>query len=283
MQEIDLPGTNEEQAMEVCLQAMTSRFDGRGLAESARLDAERQQAREQRTGEENPLAYRLSGMSDAAISGIYRRGKDTMNSDDLLRYAGESRAMRIAGEDFTADTPGVYETAEVHGLEPAVSKPTAREVVQEAGDAIRRLPAQTLETVKERYPLWFDPRKGSTENEKRRFPLSAFAAVAAVAVSMMLIVASSLMVIGAETQISRLNSEITDLHGQIADLESDLAAGVDLFEIRRIAVEDLGMVSEDYVKMDYIELKRDEIAEVKGEKSQSGIGLAGLLSAIGLK
>lgn len=283
MQENNLPGIKEEQATDVCLQAMTSRFERRGLAESARLDAERQQEREARTGEENPLAYRLSGMSDAAVSGIYRRGKETMNSDDLLRYAGESRAMRIAGEDFSADTPGIYETAEVHGLEPAVCKPTAREAVQEAGEAIRRLPAQTLETVKTRYPLWFDPRKGSTENEKRRFPLSAFAAVAAVAVSMMLIVASSLMVIGAETQISRLNSQITDLHGQITDLQSELAEEVDLFEIRRIAVEELGMVSEDYVKMDYIELKRDEIAEVTDGKSKTGIGLAGLLSAIGLK
>ena len=100
---------------------------------------------------------------------------------------------------------------------------------------------------------------------------------------MMLIVAGSLMVIGAETQISRLNAEITKLHEDITDLKSDLETSVDLLEIRRIATEDYGMVGEEYLKMDCIALDRDEIAEVKGEKKNSGIGLAGLLSAIGWK
>ena len=54
-------------------------------------------------------------------------------------------------------------------------------------------------------------------------------------------------------------------------------------EIRRIATEEYGMVSEEYLKMDYIELERDEIAEVAGGKRKDGIGLAGLLSAIGMK
>ena len=206
----------------------------------------------------------------------YRTNGEEMTEDGLLRYAGESRAMRVEGKDFSADTAGVYESAEAHALEPAVRKQTALDTVRKTGENLRKLPSQTVETVKKRHSLWFDPRKGSTEKEKRRFPLSAFAAVAAVAVSMMLIVAGSLMVIGAETQISRLNAEITKL-------KSDLETSVDLLEIRRIATEEYGMVGEEYLKMDYIALDRDEIAEVKGEKKNSGIGLAGLLSAIGWK
>ena len=280
MQETGLTERTEETLSEACIGAVTSRFAARGLAETARREAEEQQGRERLTRGQAPIAYRMSDAENGADA--YRSG-DVMTEDDLLRYAGENRAMRVDGKDFSADTAGVYETSEAHALEPAVKKPTALDTVRQTGETLKKLPAQTVETVKKRYLLWFDPRKGSTENEKRRFPLSAFAAVAAVAISMMLIVAGSLMVIGAETQISRLNKQITNLHEEIADLKSDLESSVDLVEIRRIATEEYGMVGEEYLKMDYIVLDRDEIAEVKGERRKDGIGLAGLLSAIGRK
>lgn len=280
MAETKLTQRSDGQAF--CPNSVTSAFAGRGLAKTVRRDAEEQQARETETRVEAPLAYRLSDMDENGVN-AYRINGEEMTEDGLLRYAGESRAMRVEGKDFSADTAGVYESAEAHALEPAVRKQTALDTVRKTGENLRKLPSQTVETVKKRHSLWFDPRKGSTEKEKRRFPLSAFAAVAAVAVSMMLIVAGSLMVIGAETQISRLNAEITKLHEDITDLKSDLETSVDLLEIRRIATEEYGMVGEEYLKMDYIALDRDEIAEVKGEKKNSGIGLAGLLSAIGWK
>ncbi|HBF15934.1 MAG TPA: hypothetical protein DDW30_09725 [Clostridiales bacterium] len=280
MAETELTERSDGQAS--CPNSVSSVFAGRGLAKTVRRDAEEQQARETETRVEAPLAYRLSDMDENGVN-AYRTDGEEMTEDGLLRYAGESRAMRVEGKDFSADTAGVYESAEAHALEPAVKKPTALETVRKTGENLKNLPSQTVETVKKRHSLWFDPRKGSTEKEKRRFPLSAFAAVAAVAISMMLIVAGSLMVIGAETQISRLNAEITQLHEDITDLKSDLETSVDLLEIRRIATEEYGMVGEEYLKMDYIALDRDEIAEVKGEKKNSGIGLAGLLSAIGWK
>ena len=280
MQEMRLTEQTEEMLTETCVGAITSRLASRGLAETARREAETQRLREDETRGQAPIAYRMSGSETGAEA--YRSG-EVMTEEGLLRYAGENRAMRVEGKDFSADTAGIYEMSEAHALEPAVRKPTALETVRQTGENLKKLPSQTVETVRRRYPLWFDPRKGMTENEKRRFPLSAFAAVAAIAISMMLIVAGSLMVIGAEMQISRLNRQITDLHGEIADLKSDLESSVDLVEIRRIATEEYGMVSEEYLKMGYIELDRDEIAEVKGEKRKDGIGLAGLLSAIGMK
>ena len=248
MQKLELTERTDEQMTDPCIGSVISRFASRGLAETARTEAEKQIEREERIRRDAPIAYRMSGSADGADA--YREN-GVMTEEGLLRYAGENRAMRVE--------------------------------VRQAGEALKKLPAQTVDTVKKRSPLWFDPRKGTTENEKRRFPLSAFAAVAAVAISMMLIVAGSLMVIGAETQISRLNREISGLHEEIADLKSDLESKVDLVEIRRIATEEYGMVSEEYLKMDYIELERDEIAEVAGGKRKDGIGLAGLLSAIGMK
>ena len=275
MQKLELTERTDEQMTDPCIGSVISRFASRGLAETARTEAEKQIEREERIRRDAPIAYRMSGSADGADA--YREN-GVMTEEGLLRYAGENRAMRVEGKDFVGDAVGIYAVAE-----PVVKKPTAMDTVRQAGEALKKLPAQTVDTVKKRSPLWFDPRKGTTENEKRRFPLSAFAAVAAVAISMMLIVAGSLMVIGAETQISRLNREISGLHEEIADLKSDLESKVDLVEIRRIATEEYGMVSEEYLKMDYIELERDEIAEVAGGKRKDGIGLAGLLSAIGMK
>lgn len=280
MQETEF--TAVQQTAETDVYAVASKFAERGLKISALREIEAQEAREKRTREQDPLAYRLSEMDEATVT-AYRGGKDSMSGEDLLRYAGENRALNVADRDFAANTVGIYESAQAYALEPAVKRPTAMDTVRNVKERLEHLPAQTARTVKQRLPLWFDPRKGSTENEKRRFPLSAFAAVAAVAVSMLLIVSGSLMVIGAETQISRINSQITDLRGEVADLRSDLESTVDLLEIRRIATEEYGMVEEEFLKMDYVVLDREEIAEVKGEKGGSGIGLAGLLSAIGMK
>lgn len=280
MQNTELITAEQAVGTDVC--AVASQFAERGLKASALREIEAQEAREKRTREQDPLAYRLSEMDETAMT-AYRGGKTCMSGEDLLRYAGENRALNVAGRDFSADAVGIYESAQAYALEPAVKRPTAMDAVRDAKTRLEHLPAQTVQTVRQRLPLWFDPRKGSTENEKRRFPLSAFAAVAAVAISMLLIVSGSLMVIGAETEISRINSQITDLRGEVSDLRSELESTVDLLEIRRIATEEYGMVEEEFLKMDYIVLDREEIAEVKGEKSGSGIGLAGLLSAIGMK
>lgn len=280
MRDRNLTERTDETLSDACIGSVLSRFAGRGLAQTSQAEAEQQIEREKQICREAPIAYRMSEKEDGAEA---YRSDGVMTEEGLLRYAGESRAMRVEGTDFSEGAVSIYEDAEAHALEPATRKPTALDRVRQAKEDLKKLPAQTVDTVKKRYPLWFDPRRGTTENEKRRFPLSAFAAVAAVAISMMLIVAGSLMVIGAETQISRLNQEISDLHGEIADLKSDLESKVDLLEIRRIATEEYGMVSEDFLKMDYIELDREEIAEVGSGKRKDRIGLAGLLSAIGMK
>ena len=198
MQKLELTERTDEQMTDPCIGSVISRFASRGLAETARTEAEKQIEREERIRRDAPIAYRMSGSADGADA--YREN-GVMTEEGLLRYAGENRAMRVEGKDFVGDAVGIYAVAEAHALEPAVKKPTAMDTVRQAGEVLKKLPAQTVDNVKKRSPLWCDPRKGTTENEKRRFPLSAFAAVAAVAISMMLIVAGSLMVIGAETQI----------------------------------------------------------------------------------
>ena len=54
-------------------------------------------------------------------------------------------------------------------------------------------------------------------------------------------------------------------------------------EIRRIAVEEYGMVEQSFLKMDYITLDSEELVELFETNRNKNIGLAAILSAIGLK
>lgn len=269
-------------APEAAVSALTDRFAARGLVQSVLSGAKEQIAAEEKTRELAPRAYRLSLLSDAAIHGTYRRGKDSMSAEDLLRYIEEGLRMERCEKDFS-DTPSIYETACVTSLEPAEVQPGALEKWKQAPARLSDFPGRTLKTVQERMPLWFNSQRADTSVNRRKFPFSAFAAIAAVAVSMMLIVASALMVTNTKTQISKLNSEISSLNAEIGDLQSELESQTDLMAIRQIAIEQYGMVEENYLKMDYITLDASESVEVFQGNRNKSIGLSAILSAIGLK
>lgn len=263
---------------EVCLSALSQRFASRGLAKSALLEAEKQIEAEAKTREIDPCAYRLSLLSNAAVTGVWRRGKDVMNGADLVRYARECRRLEM--NEREEEQLSVYEAAEATALKETA--PVERGV----GDrkkAGRSLLPTAVTFVREKFPKWFDLSEADTSYEQKKFPFSAFAAIAAIAVSMMLIVASALMVINTETKISQLNADIASLSEEITDLQSDLESGYDLMEIRRIAVEEYGMVEETYVRMDCVSLESEDRVEIFENDGEKEIGLAAILSAMGWK
>ena len=66
-------------------------------------------------------------------------------------------------------------------------------------------------------------------------------------------------------------------------MRSDIEASIDLLEIRRIAMEEYGMVEEEYLKMDYISMKTEDSVEAFEDERPTGVGLSAILSAIGIK
>ena len=260
---------------ELCLSALSQKFASRGLARSALLEAEKQIEAEAKTREIDPCAYRLSLLSDAAVTGVWRRGKDVMSGADLVRYARECRRMELCASE-AEEQPSVYEAAEATAL-------VEKADVGSRQKKERALLPAAVTFVRERFPKWFDLSAADTSYEQKKFPFSAFAAIAAIAVSMMLIVASALMVINTETKISQLNADIASLSEEITDLQSDLESGYDLMEIRRIAVEEYGMVEETYVQMDSVSLDLEDRVEIFEDDGEKEIGLAAILSAMGWK
>ena len=207
-----------------------------------------------------------------------------MSSEDLIGYFAETRAMRIRNADFSADVAADETVCAGEGEKGCVAvvrqeEKTSRGVLS----TLRSLPAKAVAAVRENHAVWFNGRAADTSEEVRRFPVSAFAAIFAVAVSMMLIVAASVLVSDAERDLQTLNRELTQLHQEVAEMKSELNVQNDLSEIRTIATEEYGMVDKKYVKMDYISVEHPETAEAFPEERESGVGLSALLSALGIK
>ena len=269
-------------ATEVCVSALSKQFASRGLAKSVVLEANERMEAEEKTRELAPDAYRLSLLSEAAVKGIYKRGKDRMEVADLLRYAEECRRMHQSTHDEEINESN----GDAEALLPAPVKSAPNGLlarIKFAPTGVKALPAKTVAVLRERFPLWFDFRSADMSGESKKFPVSAFASILAIAVSLVLIVASALMITHTETKISKLNSEIATLNSEISDLESKLESSADLMEIRRIAVEEYGMVEEEHLKMEYLSLDSAEDIEVFEQKRNRELGLSAILSAIGWK
>lgn len=263
--------------------SLSEQYAARGLFRAVQNSAMEQKEREEKTRELAPDAYRLSLCSEAMINGRYRRGKETMSAGDLVRYFYEIRNDKIRHADFTGNT-GMDECpalSEAEQSRAVVSAETPKPSFLRA--RVRALPAKLGKRLGEAAPTWFDAAQPDASKESKRFPVSAFAAILAVAASLMLIVASSILLTRAESNISRLNREIRATSSEVAELKSDFEVQNDWLEIRRIAMEEYGMVEEDYVKMEYISLTPEESVETFEEEREKSVGLSAILSAIGIK
>lgn len=265
------------------LAALSDQYAERGLVKAVRDSAEAQKRREAETAAQAPDAYRLSSMSAAAVTGIYKRGKETMSANDLLRYFGETRARRIRNADFSGNTGmDVCEGSPIKGESTALTVSQESKRLPAFVLRARKLSASVGKHIKMSAPAWFDATRADTGKERTRFPVSAFAAVIAVATSLMLIVASSVLLTRAESNISRLQTQISDASAEAAKLRSDFEVQNNLLEIRRIAIEEYGMVEEDYLKTDYLSLSTQDSVESFDAERDDKVSLSALLSAIGI-
>ncbi len=277
MEQLSLITTGSADAAQA--QMLSEQFAARGLAKAVLTTAREQIEQEAKTRELAPDAYRLSSMPDATVQAVFRRGSDTMATDGLLQYFAEGRRRHLRTASLEENT-GVDECD--GGLE---KKCTALAVVKKESRLApaRQMPRRVVSKIRENAPLWFDREAADTSSDRRRFPLSAMAAMLAVTVSLLLIVASSVMIRLAESDVSRLKDQIASSSSVVNDLQSDLDVQNDLLQIRAIATEEYGMIAEEYVKSDYVSLRSEDSVEVFEEERESTMGLSALLSAIGLK
>lgn len=267
------------------INAIAASFSARGLSRAVHTECEAQETREAQTRADEPLCYRLT---DGSVA-YYRHGKDTMSSDDLLTYIKDTRAMRTRNADFSSRIPdddAVMAGEGEKALCVAVrheEEPCVKEKLMAIPARAMELPRRAIETVRTSHHTWFNLEKADTTAESRRFPLSALAAIITVAISLMLIVAGSVMITAGEREVDALALEVEALNEDLNELDSDINVNTNLLRIRGFAVSELGMVSEDYLKMEYLSVEKGEAIEVYEEEAESRVSLSTLLSAIGIK
>ncbi len=262
------------------LSALSKQYEGRGLARAAQIGAEEQARREAETELLDPDSYRLSDLTDAAIAGRYRRGKETMETADLVRYFHETRQKKTHGVSFDGNTGmDICETT----LEMTPTQTLAGARTQGSFSIARTRVKEIPSKIKSGMTVWFDPAKADTSGNRRRFPISALASIVAIAMSLGLIVASSILLTRAENSVSRLQKEVDVASAEVAELRSDFETQYDLMEIRRIAMEEYGMVEEEYLKSHYAPIGSEDSVESFEDDRPTSAGLSSILSAIGWK
>ena len=121
------------------------------------------------------------------------------------------------------------------------------------------------------------------DGKKAKMPKGVLSMLAVVSVSLMLCVCASVMVSRASADVSSLEERIDGLIYEIGDLEGKLEVKNNMLDIKRIAVEEYGMISAEYASGRYIDVREDESIEKHDSKGDYTNWLAELLEAIGFE
>ena len=117
--------------------------------------------------------------------------------------------------------------------------------------------------------------------KKTKMPKGVLPMLAVITLSLMLCVCASVMVSRASADVSSLEERIDGLVYEIADLEGKLEVKNNMLDIKRIAVEEYGMISAEYASGRYIDVREQESIQKYDEKDDSSTWLEDLLVAIG--
>lgn len=277
---------NEIDVRDAGAHGVAKAFSERGLSNAIKRDTEAQIAREEEIRASDPEAYRLSTYSEEYISARYRRGKEHMSGEDLVEYFREGREKRVEETDFSEETPNGELVSRGDAEKPTLRTEKTLSVKEKLAmipERAKELPERTKEWVRLSYPSWFDGSRADTRRDTYRFPISVLAAILVVAMSLMLVVASSVMIYHTESELNSLKIEISELSGEIGEMRSDLNTKTDLLAIRDIAVNEFGMVSEEFVRQEYLASDAEDSIVIYEKEEEQGIGLSALLNALGIK
>ncbi len=256
---------------------LCERFKNRGIKSGL---SEAKSAEIRRNAE--MLGLEIDGVS--AYDEKYRTmridGKSYMSSDDFAAYYKDLRGYKM---------PHFYSRAEKEYDEAEAGAKN----VQESGKppkkalwlAIKRRTKDTALEFVNGY-IVNEARKQVeeevVEGKKKRFPRGVIPTLAAVTLSLLLIVCSAVMVSRASREVSILEDDVEELMEVRDDLATVLEVKNNMLDIKRVAIEEFNMISREYAKSVFIDVKEDEkiVLYDKGLVGESFIRT--LLKAIGL-
>lgn len=278
------------------IEMLCDRYRDRGIAGRVHADAARQQKQEALARARTPGAYamteRLSGENgmDRYRSGV-AGGRRYMTVNDYNHYFHDQRdfkfpeyrasgraAMRHEPEEMLAETPAAAEVLPPKKagwltdtdklparLKKWMEKPLFRRLNEWAGETF---PRETKVVKADRKP--------------HRVPAGVVAGLVVVAVSMSLVISGTVLVSQSTREVSELKDTLAEKQAIRSELSDRLDLKNDLLGIKDIAVEQYGMVGEEYINGQYLDNRQDDWLEVYGDGAQTDTsGWAAILSAFG--
>ncbi len=280
------------------VEKLCERYRDRGIASHVHADAAQQEKNEALTRAMAPGAYikteQLSSKMGSSVGkNQYRSGrsdgKNYMTVDDFTRYYHDQRGYKMPQFRYRSTNTVQDELA------VASSDVTPRQYTlpKKAGwlTDTDKLPSVVKTLLKyswaQRLNVWagetFPREKNmvkSTE-KKRALPAGVLAALVTVAVSMTMIVGSTVLVSRSQMEVSQLKQELAEKREISGELSDKLDMKNDILNIRDIAVNEMGMVGEEYLDGNYIKADKVDEIEVYEKEEKKESGLAALLSALG--
>lgn len=271
--------------------SLERRFAERGTADAVRKMAAEQEENERKTAALAPDAYRLgerkecrewnakykTGMSEdgfyMSVSDYERCFRNGMGYSPkaevkLIEMKAEAAAKRRNDKKRTIDKSVV------------VTKRPAEPYSYDGNRCVSLATAQYRESKMSR---WF-PRIEIVPVKERRFrtlPIGAMAMVLLFALLLALPITLSVMIKERSDTVIAAEAKLAELDGKVTSLENSLSVKDDLAEIRRIAVEEYGMISVDISTTHYLALGGKDRIEAFSE-DDGNTGVMALLSALGI-
>lgn len=272
---------------ELYIDMLCEKFKNRGIKTAVATEA-RKAEKKTRTQSNFGIAKAEISAKDKKYRTMVIDGESYMSSDDFAAYYKDLRGYKL---------PNFYSRAEKEYEEAAAAEKNVQEsgkppkkalwlaVTGHVKKKIKEIPHYlTREGFEEISREWFpkDEPENRRDGEKRRMPRSIASTLAILTISLLLIVCSSVMVSRASRDVSSLEDKIEELEAIRDDLNTDLELKNNMLEIKRIAVEEYGMISGEYAASRYLDITEEEKIEnfENADKEESLFNQ--LLRAIGL-
>lgn len=287
-------GKLDEQYIEM----LCERYRDRGIASHVRADAALQEKNEALTRAMAPGAYVMTEKVGGALGrqggkNVYRSGmsdgKRYMTVEDFDRYYHDQRGYKLPQYRLRRSEP----SEEMPAVASPDVNPRGVTPPKKAGwlTDIDKLPAPVQKLFGYPFMQRLNEWEGETfprESEmirapkaKRMIPTGILASLVTVAVSMTMIVGSTVLVSRSQREVSILKSELANKEEIARDLSDELDLKNDMLNIRDIAVNQLGMVGEEYLSGNYVRHDVEDSIEVYDKEEKKDGGLSALLSAFG--
>ncbi len=270
---------------------LCERFKDRGIKTSVRSDADARTKKDSARSRLISLYPQMAGVSadDAKYKSLNVGGRSCMSSEDFANYYRDLRDYKMPrfysrAEKEYEEADAAYKAEGVQESGKPPKKAVWLAITKRAKSKIREIPSHlSKEELTEFSREWFlfENDAEVREGEKKRIPHSVIPTILAVTLSLLLVVCSSVMVSRASAEVGSLEDKIDQLSFEIRDLEGKLEVKNNMLDIKRIAVEEYGMISAGYASSRYVDVREDEKLEGVEDDSKKSSWLSELLRAIG--